>query len=139
MRSIARETIFKIIYKSFFLNGDLSFEEMLEEDSITSDKDKDFAEDYKFIEEIISLYKTNSEKINELINKNVKGYTPERVYKIDRAILATAITELLFYKLTPLKVVVNEAVEMAKKYSTEKSFSFVNGILKSVLEDVNVN
>lgn len=139
MRSIARETIFKIIYKSFFLNGDLSFEEMLEEDNITSDKDKDFAEDYKFIEEIISLYKTNSQKINELINKNVKGYTPERVYKIDRAILATAITELLFYKLTPLKVVVNEAVEMAKKYSTEKSFSFVNGILKSVLEDVNVN
>ncbi len=139
MRSMARETVFKIIYKSLFLNGDLSFDELLEEDDITSDKDKDFAEDFKFIDEIISLYKTNSEQINELINKNLKGYTPERVYKIDRAILATAITELLFYKSTPLKVVVNEAVEMAKKYSTEKSYSFVNGMLKAILEEANVN
>ena len=53
--------------------------------------------------------------------------------------MAIAITEMLFYKLTPYKVVINEAVEMAKKYSTEKSYSFVNGVLKALVEENNVN
>lgn len=139
MRGLARETAFKIIYKSLFLNGDLSLDEMLEEDNITTEQDKDFTEDYDFINSIIELYSQNKNYVNNLIDKNLKGYTPDRVYRIDRAILATAITELLFYKQTPLKVVVNEAVEMAKKYSTEKSYSFINGILKTIIEEQNAN
>ena len=139
MRSLARETAFKIIYKSYFLDGDLSCDELLEEDKITKELDKDFEDDDKFIRSIISLYKDNVNEINSLIDSNLKGYTPDRVYKIDRAILATAITELKYYKLTPYKVVVNEAVEMAKKYSTEKSYSFVNGILKTIIGENNAN
>ncbi len=139
MRGLARETAFKIIYKSLFLNGDLSLDEMLEEDNITTEQDKDFAEDYNFVNSIIELYSQNKNYVNNLIDKNLKGYTPDRVYRIDRAILATAITELLFYKQTPLKVVFNEAVEMAKKYSTEKSYSFINGILKTIIEEQNAN
>ena len=139
MRSLARETAFKIIYKSLFLNGDLSIDEMLEEDNINQEQDKDYAEDYDFIKSIVSLYGENKDTIDEMINSKLKGYSPERVYRIDRAILSLAITELLFYKKTPLKVVVNEAVEMAKKYSTEKSYSFVNGILKSVFEGQDAN
>lgn len=139
MRSLARETAFKIIYKSFFLDGDLSCDEILEEDNITEELDKDFCDDNKFVREIVSLYGENKDSVNSLIDSHLKGYTPERVYKIDRAILATAITELNYYKLTPFKVVVNEAVEMAKKYSTEKSYSFVNGMLKTILGEQNVN
>lgn len=137
MRSLARETAFKIIYKSLFLDGDLSCDEILEEDKITEELDKDFLEDNKFIRDIVSLYGENKDIVNNLIDSHLKGYTPERVYKIDRAILATAITELNFFKLTPYKVVVNEAVEMAKKYSTEKSYSFVNGVLKTILGEQN--
>ena len=139
MRSLARETAFKIIYKSFFLDGDLSCDEFLEEDNITEELDKDFNDDNKFVREIVSLYGENKDSVNSLIDSHLKGYTPERVYKIDRAILATAITELNYYKLTPFKVVVNEAVEMAKKYSTEKSYSFVNGMLKTILGEQNAN
>ena len=139
MRSVARETAFKIIYKSFFLDGDLSCDEILEEDNITEELDKDFNDDNKFVREIVSLYGENKDSVNSLIDSHLKGYTPERVYKIDRAILATAITELNYYKLTPFKVVVNEAVEMAKKYSTEKSYSFVNGMLKTILGEQNAN
>ncbi|MCI7003007.1 MAG: transcription antitermination factor NusB [Eubacteriales bacterium] len=139
MRSLARETAFKIIYKSFFLDGDLSCDEILEEDNITEELDKDFNDDNKFVREIVSLYGENKDSVNSLIDSHLKGYTPERVYKIDRAILATAITELNYYKLTPFKVVVNEAVEMAKKYSTEKSYSFVNGMLKTILGEQNAN
>ena len=137
MRSLGRETAFKIIYKSFFLDGDLSCDEILEEDNITEELDKDFNDDNKFVREIVSLYGENKDSVNNLIDSHLKGYTPERVYKIDRAILATAITELNYYKLTPFKVVVNEAVEMAKKYSTEKSYSFVNGMLKTILGEQN--
>ena len=139
MRSLARETAFKVVYKSLFLNGDLSLEEFLEEDKITEQEDKDYVDDIKFIEEIVALYSQNKDKVNDLINSKLKGFLPERVYRIDRAILAIAITEMLFYKLTPYKVVINEAVEMAKKYSTEKSYSFVNGVLKALVEENNVN
>lgn len=139
MRSLARETAFKIIYKSYFLNGNLSFEEILEEDGITIEQDKDFEEDYSFVNTLISLFSENINEINSLIDCNLKGYTPDRVYKIDRAILSVAITEIKYYKNTPYKVVVNEAVEMAKKYSTEKSYSFVNGLLKTIIGDNNGN
>lgn len=138
MRSLARETAFKVVYKSLFLNGDLTIDELLEEDKITEEEDKDYVEDYKFISELVSLYAQNQNQINEIINSKLKGYTPERVYRIDRAILAIAITEMLFYKQTPFKVIINEAVEIAKKYSTEKSYSFVNGVLKAIVEEQNV-
>ncbi|MBQ7884906.1 MAG: transcription antitermination factor NusB [Clostridia bacterium] len=138
MRSLARETAFKVVYKSLFLNGDLTVDELLEEDKITEEEDKDYVEDSKFISELVSLYAQNQNQINEIINSKLKGYTPERVYRIDRAILAIAITEMLFYKQTPFKVVINEAVEIAKKYSTEKSYSFVNGVLKAIVEEQNV-
>ena len=52
---------------------------------------------------------------------------------MDKDILRIAITELLFIQNTPIKVVVDEAVELAKKYSTEDSSSFVNGILAKII------
>ena len=137
MRSLARETAFKIIYKGLF-TGDLSSEELLEEDGITLEQDKDFAEDSEFVIALVSLYSENKEQINSLIDSKIIGYVPERVYRIDRAILALAVTEIFYYKKTPSKVVINEAVEMAKKYSTEKSYSFINGILKAIVGDSNV-
>ena len=80
MRSLARETAFKIIYKSFFLDGDLSCDEILEEDNITEELDKDFNDDNKFVREIVSLYGENKDSVNSLIDSHLKGYTPERVY-----------------------------------------------------------
>ena len=56
-----------------------------------------------------------------------------KIVKIDKDILRIAITELLYVKEAPIKVVVDEAVELAKKYSTEDSSSFVNGILAKVI------
>lgn len=132
MRKQARESAFKVIYKSLFLENDYSVEEILEEDNILE------AEDVSFVNTLVELYQQNTEEINNSINEKLKGYTPERVYRIDRAILAVALAEIKFYKNTPIKVVINEAVEMAKKYSTEKSYSFVNGMLKALTEGMNV-
>ncbi len=131
MRKFARESAFKIIYKSLFVKNDLSCEEILEDDKIESE------EDIEFVKTLVSLYEQNAEEINNNINAKLTGYTPERVYRIDRAIICVAVTEAIYYTKTPLKVVINEAIEMAKKYSTEKSYSFVNGMLKALLEGYN--
>ena len=63
----------------------------------------------------------------------VKGYDIDRIYKVDLAILVLAVFEIEFEKSTPQNVVINEAVELAKKYSTDKSYSFINGVLAKVI------
>ena len=56
-----------------------------------------------------------------------------RIFKVDLAILKVAVFEMLFSnEKTPSKVIINEAVELAKKYSTDKSYKFVNGVLASI-------
>ena len=97
-------------------------------DSITLQNDKDY------INCVFDLYVKNKESVEKKINDLLVDYIPERVFKIDRAILSLAIVELLYYKKTPQAVVINEAVELAKKYGTDKSYSFVNGLLKRAIE-----
>ena len=132
MRKLARETAFKVIYKSFFLDDNLEADEILEEEGISEQQDIDF------VSKIIEEYKNNKDNVIQNISSKSKGFSLDRIYKIDLAILCEAITEILYYKKTPYKIVINEAVEMAKKYSTEKSYAYVNGILKSVVEEGNV-
>ena len=82
---------------------------------------------------IAEQFKANNELVDNEIQKYSKGWDISRLVKIDKDILRIAITELLFVKDTPIKVVVDEAVELAKKYSTEDSSSFINGILAKVI------
>ena len=83
--------------------------------------------------EIAQNYKEHNKDIDAQIQKFSNGWDISRLVKIDKDILRIAITELLYIKETPIKVVVDEAVELAKKYSTEDSSSFVNGILAKVI------
>lgn len=83
-------------------------------------------------------------KFKEIISLYSKDFNFDRIFKIDLAVLMLSIYEILYTDI-PDKVSVNEALELAKKYSTEKSGSFINGILASVItnkesilnEDVN--
>ena len=86
-----------------------------------------------YASEIAEAYKNNHKAVDEQIQKFLKGWDISRLVKMDKDILRIAITELLFTKGAPVKVVVDEAVELAKKYSTEDSSSFVNGILANVI------
>ena len=83
--------------------------------------------------EIAEQFKLNHKTIDEEIQKYSNGWDISRLVKIDKDILRIAITELLYTKGAPIKVIVDEAVELAKKYSTEDSSSFVNGILAKVI------
>lgn len=88
-----------------------------------------------FAVKIAKTYRDNNEKIDQTIKDYAKGWDFDRLVKMDKDILRIAISELLFIKEAPMKVVVDEAVELAKKYSTEDSASFVNGILAKVIAD----
>ena len=83
--------------------------------------------------EIAEQFKLNHKAVDEQIQKYSNGWDISRLVKIDKDILRIAITELLYTKGAPVKVIVDEAVELAKKYSTEDSSSFVNGILAKVI------
>jgi N utilization substance protein B len=83
--------------------------------------------------EIAENFKKYCKEVDGEIQKYANGWDISRLVKIDKDILRIAITELLYVKEAPIKVVVDEAVELAKKYSTEDSSSFVNGILAKVI------
>ena len=82
---------------------------------------------------IAEQFKLNHEAIDGIIQKYSNGWDISRLVKIDKDILRIAITELLYSKGAPVKVIVDEAVELAKKYSTDDSSSFVNGVLAKVI------
>ncbi len=84
---------------------------------------------------IAELFQKNHAEIDKMIQKYSKGWDIERLVKMDRDILRIAIVELLYIKDAPMKVVVDEALELAKKYSTDDSSAFINGILAKVIVD----
>lgn len=122
-RTEERELAFKTIYSKFFNTTD--------NDDVFEGADQKSLE---FTSKILSNFADHYEEINSIISKNLKGYTIERVYKIDLAILIIAIIELEFIKENPKEVIINEAVELAKKFSTEKSPKFINGFLASIVK-----
>ena len=126
-RRLAREYCFKLMFEYEFLKerNDVSLSAYLEDENLT-EEEKDFVKtEYEGLEQ-------NNSKIEEIISKHLKGYTLDRLFKVDLAILKIAIFEMYFSNAdTPKNVVINEAVELAKKYSTDKSYSFVNGLLAS--------
>lgn len=88
----------------------------------------------KYIIEVVKSYQDNKEEISTLVKDNAIGWDVERIVKIDKDIMKIALTELLFAKDAPVKVIIDEALELAKKYSTEESSSFINGILGQVVK-----
>lgn len=85
--------------------------------------------------QIAEKFKENAAFIDEQIQKFAKGWNIERLVKMDKDVLRIAIVELLYIKDAPMKVIVDEALELAKKYSTDESSSFINGILAKVIAE----
>ena len=122
--------------KSIVFQKDVDEEQikMLLEDNNIEEKKAE-----KYVKTTFEGIKENINEIQELIQSNLKEkWTIDRISKIDLAILKIAIYELVFTKL-PYKVVINEAVELAKKYGEDSSKSFVNGILASIVKEKNID
>jgi transcription antitermination factor NusB len=78
-------------------------------------------------------------EIDEIIKKNAPKWPIEKINKVDLAILRCAFWELLFQKTTPPKVIIDEAVELAKEFGTQSSSSFVNGVMGTALKQLNID
>lgn len=132
MRKDARETAFRLIYSYLFdKKREESFDERLSsiDDVVLTEDDK------AYVKDVFLGVVENENELSGIIEKYAIGFKADRIYMVDRAILLVAVYELSRRDDIPDKVSCNEAVELAKKYSTEKSPSFINGILAGVLKD----
>ena len=126
-RRLSREISLKVLFQIDLVNT--SVEETLKytfENNKYSDKVKEFT---------LTLVKGVMSHLSE-VDKTISNYTNnwslERITNIDRNILRIAIYEMLYLENIPKSVSINEAVELAKKYGTKSSFSFVNGVLGKI-------
>lgn len=89
-----------------------------------------------FLHNTIAGVMEHLEEIDKLISSHLHNWRLERLAHIDRAILRLAVYELRFDQIehTPPQVVINEAVELAKRFSTAESSRFINGVLSTVLK-----
>jgi len=88
----------------------------------------------KYSIKLVKTFIENKKHIDEQIKEHSKGWDVDRLLKIDRDVLRISITELLYFEDIPASVSIDEAVELAKKYGTDESSSFINGILRQVYE-----
>lgn len=91
---------------------------------------------FRFAERLFLKVVNNQDTVDEVISTHINNWRIDRLTTIDRLLLRLAITEFLFFENIPTKVTINEAIEIAKKYSTKKSGNFVNGILDSALNQL---
>ncbi|MBW3615464.1 MAG: transcription antitermination factor NusB [Actinobacteria bacterium] len=89
-----------------------------------------------FVVELVTGVESRRAELDEVLSRFAKGWAVDRMPVLDRAILRMATFELLAQPRTPVAVVISEAVELAKRYSTEESGKFVNGVLAGVAAEV---
>ncbi|MBQ2864866.1 MAG: transcription antitermination factor NusB [Clostridia bacterium] len=129
-RILARDTIFKLTFELCFHKPEEGcyYEEMLQENKLDE-------ENLTFVKEFYEGIVEHFDELKEIVSKNIKGYTLDRLFKVDLAILIMATYELVYYKKNSVNIVANEAVELAKKYSTEKSYSFINAVVANIAKN----
>ncbi len=115
----SRENAFKIIYSRLY-NEDTQISPIEEIDD--------------FCHNLVSAFDTNFDEIKNKVASNLKGVTIDRVYKIDLALIYEAVAEIFYVEGSEFKVVINEVVNLAKKYSTDRSPSFINGFLAGLVK-----
>lgn len=135
-RRKVRDMAFKYIYALSYGKSDTqnvidSILESYEEELVALEDD-----DKEFFDSLTIGVEQNLEAIDKNILSKLKNWTISRIFKIDLAVLRLAIYEVL-YTETPYKVAINEAVELAKKYGNDESYTFVNGVLREIAKEKN--
>ena len=160
-RETSREYLMKLMYQTYISNGDITdlenelegFLENNQEYIISrykelvltySDRDVKLDDvtvnkcvDKAYLTKVCDILRLRIDDINELIENNTKNWSINRFSKIDLAILQIAIAEMLSDLNIPEKVSINQAIDLAKIYCEEKTPKFINGILGSVVDEIN--
>jgi len=131
-RTQAREKIMIILYQiDFYVKSNISFdvEEVIKEN---------LEIDNKYVRDIVNGVLENIDTIDKTISKYLENWDLDRLGKTDRSILRLAAYEMMYYD-TPSVVAINEAVELAKKYSDEKIVKLVNAVLDKIRDNEEIN
>ena len=128
-RTNARKNAFSLLFQLDFFNN----EEIDNSKKIFFDENPDIGGgDMDYIVRAVDGTVEHISDIDKIISENLKGWTIERLNKVDLAILRLAVYEMLYDDETPDGIVINEAVEIAKKYSSDQAPGVINGILGKI-------
>ena len=129
-RTIARENILKVLYQQNL--NEYTFSDILKTFIEKREYDKDY------FENIILLIEKNNQKIVSFIEDNT-DLKLESLIPVDKSILMLSVCELIYRNDVPKKVILNESINIAKKYSTDESYKFINNILDQLLRCLDKN
>lgn len=97
---------------------------------------KDEVEDVKFYKDLFTKTVENDEKYYDVIEKNLHNWEAERIIGTDMILMKMALCELMEFPSIPVKVTINEYIEIAKTYGSEKSGTFINGLVDKIANDL---
>jgi N utilization substance protein B len=124
-RHHARERALEVMYEASI--KDRSVELVLDELAVAPDA---------YAVALLRSASAHQERANELISRYAIDWPLERIALVDRLVMTMAVGEMLMDDAPPVAVILDEAVELAKVYSTDGSASFVNGVLSSIAENI---
>jgi N utilization substance protein B len=130
-RRKAREIVLQSLYEAEF--SDLTSEEILENQTGRRSSSGDTVE---YARELLSKTLENIDTLDEKIASVLKNWEMNRISLVDKNILRFALAEILFFPHVPSKVIINEAIEIAHKYSSQDAGKFVNGILDRFVREL---
>ena len=128
-RTNGREQAFIFLFENSFNHNSL-------EKIVEYAKFCEGAKIYDFAKELFDGVMKNKEKIDSYIEKNAKGWKINRISKVAMAIMEIAVYEMINGEDVPVEILINEAVELAKKYGGDDEFAFINGVLGAVYKEV---
>ncbi len=126
----------KPIVKSLVLKTIKLIEETTTESLALLDLSTNWEDDKAFFEELYEKTVADDAKYEAMIAAGVKNWDIERVAVIDKIILKMALCEMHIFRSIPVKVTINEYIEISKLYSTPKSKQFINGVLDKLAQDL---
>lgn len=130
-RRTARESALQMLYQ-----WDLNNENICEVRSAFWEVHPASPEIRAFADRLVSATVEGKDRIDRLIRDHARHWRLERMETVDRNVLRLAVAELLLRDQTPPSVVINEAIEIARRFSTAGSAEFVNGLLDSIRKDL---
>jgi len=92
-----------------------------------------------FAEDLFRVATDRTQEIDKLIEEHAEHWRMDRMAAVDRNILRAAVAELLGFPDTPRAVIINEALEIARKFSSPESVQFINGVLDSIGRDLQIS
>ncbi len=117
---------------AFLAQFELSFEQTNLDELLETVRENDEYGLDQFAEELLRLYEAHAGEVNAVMQEHLNGWSSERLTKTSLSLLRLAIAEMMFGEPDMDSIVINEAVELAKKYAGDKDYQFVNGVLGTV-------